>query len=351
MKKGLIISIVSVAVALAAIGYVLQSNKNENQAKTDIVAKAVGKPLVSIEKVKLSDIEMSFTANGIFGANQDLSLVTEYAGKVVSITVDEGSKVSKGQVLAKFDTELAQAEYNTAKANLERLKQDRERYKNTMQSGGISQQQLDEINLNVVRAESAFIAAKRKLDESTIKSPINGTIHQRYIEQGSFLGVGAKVFDIVDVSSLNLKVNANESQVVLIKTGDPVEVKSPVFPGKTAKGKVKFIAPKADAALNFGVEILVDNTGSELRAGMYGTASFRFPKQAQTILIPRSTFIESVSSNKIYVLEDGKAVQRDVIAGRIIGERVEVLQGVKPGESVIINGQINLTDGIEVQVQ
>ena len=81
---------------------------------------------------------------------------------------------------------------------------------------------------------------------------------------------------------------------------------------------------------------------------MYGTAVFQFPKQAPAITIPRTAFVGSVSSNQIFVLEDGKAKLRHVIAGRILGDSVEILDGLKEGEIAIISGQINLTDGTPV---
>ncbi len=85
---------------------------------------------------------------------------------------------------------------------------------------------------------------------------------------------------------------------------------------------------------------------------MYGTAVFQFPKQAATILVPRTSFVGSVSSNEVYVLNKSKntAETRKVVTGRILGESVEVLEGLKEGETVITSGQINLTEGTSVTI-
>jgi len=85
---------------------------------------------------------------------------------------------------------------------------------------------------------------------------------------------------------------------------------------------------------------------------MYGTAIFRAPKEAPSILIPRTSFVGSVSSNQVFVLDKANNTSklRTVVAGRILGENVEILEGLKEGESVIISGQINLAEGTPVSV-
>src|SRR5690606_2709874 len=99
------------------------------------------------------------------------------------------------------------------------------------------------------------------------------------------------------------KVNVNEQQVAMIKTGDKVEVRASVYPDKQFQGKITFVSPKADQALNFPVEIeIAENNKELLRAGMFGTAIFSFPEQAAGILVPRGAFIGSVGSNQVFVM-------------------------------------------------
>ena len=114
---------------------------------------------------------------------------------------------------------------------------------------------------------------------------------------------------------------------------------------------INFIAPKSDNTLNYPVEIEVQNAAKNtLRAGMYATAIFEFPKQAPQLLIPRTAFAGGVNSNQIFVLEsDTIAKLRNVVSGRIIGEQVEILDGLKEGETIIVSGQINLVDGTLVK--
>src|SRR5690606_33182870 len=171
-------------------------------------------------------------------------------------------------------------------------------------------------------AEVRLQQANRRVADATIKSPINGVVNRRDIEVGAYLSPGTELFEIVDLSQLKLQVTANESQVVNLKVGDKVTVTSTVFPAKEFSGTVRFIAAKADNTLNYPVEIVIDNNqSSDLRAGMYGTAHFKFPQSEPAILVPRGAFVGGVNSNQLYVLgTDSTAVIRKVIAGRIFGE-------------------------------
>ncbi|WP_207422157.1 efflux RND transporter periplasmic adaptor subunit [Desertivirga brevis] len=351
MKKKGIITVLSVVVVLFLIGWVLQNNKKKNAETTAVVASGnSGAVTVKTEKVTKTDIDLDFSSNGTFLANQDLTLSAENSGRVTRVLVDEGARVSKGQIVARIDNELLSVDVETAQASYQNALRDLERYESSFKTGGVTQQQLDNARLNVRTLQARVQAAARKSSDANIKAPISGIVNKRFIEQGSYVNPGAQLFEIVDVNKLKLKVTANEGQVVNLKLGDRVMIKSSVFPQSSFSGKVSFIAPKADNSLNFPVEVEVSNTaGGQLKAGMYGTAVFDFPQQAPALTVPRTAFIGSVNSNKVFVLNENKAEERNVTAGRILGERVEILEGLKDGETVITSGQINLVNGTEVQ--
>ncbi|MFD2163790.1 efflux RND transporter periplasmic adaptor subunit [Paradesertivirga mongoliensis] len=350
MKKRGIITILAVVAVLFSIAWVLKNNKKKNAETTAVVASGnSGAVAVNTEKVTKSEVNLDFSSNGTFIANQDLTLSAENSGRVTRILVDEGSRVSKGQVVARIDADLLNVDVETARANYQTAVRDLERYESSFKTGGVTQQQLDNARLNVRTSKARLSSASIKSGDANIKAPISGIVNKRFIEQGSFVNPGMQLFEIVDVSKLKLKVTANETQVVNLKVGDRVAIKSNVFPNSSFSGRVSFIAPKADNSLNFPVEVQVsNNAGNQLKAGMYGTAVFDFPKQNASLTIPRTAFVGSVNSNKIYVLEGNKAIERQVTAGRTFGSRVEILDGLKEGETVITSGQINLVDGTEV---
>lgn len=353
MKK-IIITIVIVVAALGAIAYVLTNNKKKNEAKTAFIAEGGGAVAVRVAAVGRKAIDLDFSANGNFIPNKELDFLSENAGRVTAIYVDEGSMVRKGQVLARIDAEIINTDKAAAQAAYQNAVRDEARYKSSFETGGVTQQQLDQAKLSTQNARLRLQASQRRLSDANIKSPINGVVNKRYIEVGAFVTAqGTKLFELVDVSKLKLKVNVGESQVANLKIGDRIDIKSSVFPDEQFSGKVSFIAAKADESLNFPIEIEVsNNVKNSLKAGMYGTALFKFPKQAPGILIPRTSFVGSVSSNQVFVLDKATktSVLRRVVAGRILGESVEILDGLKEGETVITSGQINLSEGTAVSV-
>ncbi len=350
MKRG-IISIIALIVVGGLIAWVLTNNKKENEAKIAVVADNSGAVIVKTAIAKKDTLNLDFSANGNFTAKHDLNLVAETGGRVTRILVNEGSTVGKGQNLIRIDTEYSSLDLQNAEASYAKLKKDQERYASSFATGGVTKSQLDDIELALRNAETMVQQARRRVQDANIKSPISGIINERLVEPGAFVSPGTPLFNIVDVSSLKLQVNANEQQVVNMKRGDKVKITSTVFPDQTFYGMINFIAPKSDNTLNYPVEIEVQNAAKNtLRAGMYATAIFEFPKQAPQLLIPRTAFAGGVNSNQIFVLEsDTIAKLRNVVSGRIIGEQVEILDGLKEGETIIVSGQINLVDGTLVK--
>ncbi len=351
--KRVITIILVVIVVLAAIGYVLNNNKKKAQETTDFIAKGSGAVAVKVANVERKEINLDFTANGTFAANKELNFSAENSGRVSKIFVEEGSRVSKGTVLARIDAEILNTDRETAEATYQNAIKDLARYESSFKTGGVTQQQLDQARLTAENAKLRLQQQQRKFNDANIRSSINGVVNKKLIEVGAVVAPGTQLFELVDVSKLKLKVNVNEGQVANLKIGDAVEIQSSVFPTEKFSGKVTFIAAKADETLNFPIEVEVtNNVKNSLRAGMYGTALFKFPKQAPAILVPRTSFVGSVSSNEVYVLNTSKNVAelRKVVSGRILGESVEILEGLKEGETVITSGQINLTEGAPVTV-
>lgn len=353
MKK-IIITILVIAASLGIIAYILINNKKKNEAKTAIVAEKNATVSVRIDTVKTEDISLDFISNGNFEPVQELTCAAEKSGKITSVLVKEGDFVSVGQTLAVVRSDVINVNAQNANAVYQNAVSDYNRFENAFKTGGVTKQQVDHAKLAMVNAKSQLTQANINVGDTRIKAPISGFINKKYIEVGSIItGMpSTELFDIVNVSKLKLKVTVNESQVASLKVGSPIKVTASVFPDKTFSGKITFIASKADASLNFTVEIeIANNASNDLKAGMYGTAEFTSSQQKQSLMIvPRNAFVGSVSSNEIFVNENGTAKLKTVTAGRIFGDKVEILNGLSDGETVIVTGQINLQDGSKVDV-
>jgi len=353
MKKIIIVAVLIIA-SLGLITFTLINNKKENEAKTAIVAEKNASVSVKVATVKIEEVSLDFVANGYFEPIQELTFSAEKSGKVISVLVKEGDYVNVGQTLVIVRSDIINVNAQTAKAVYNNSQSDYNRYENAYKSGGVTKQQLDQAKLALTNAEYSLKQANINVGDTRVKAPIKGFINKRHIEPGSVLAgtPATAMFDIVNVSKLKLKVNVNENQVAGLKVGTTVNVKASVYPDATFSGKILFIAPKADASLNFPVEIEIgNNAANDLKAGMYGTAEFSSNQGKKSLMIvPRNAFVGSVSSNEIFVIENGTAKLKTVTAGRILGDKVEVLGGLSEGEIVIVTGQINLQDGSKVDV-
>ena len=351
--KNFAITIVVLAGVIALVSFVLTNNKKKNEAKTAVVAQTgTSEVAVRVSPALKQNLEMDFSTNGNFEPARQMNFAAENSGRVVRILVDEGSYVRAGQTLAVINADQISIDLETAQAAYQNALRDKQRYENAFKTGGVTQQQLDNARLQLENAEARVAQARIRVRDANVRSSINGIVNKRYIEPGAFVSPGTQLFELVDVSKLKLSVTVNESQVARLKVGDKVTVKASVFPDKTFGGTVTFIAAKADASLNFPVEIEVaHNPGNQLRAGMYGTAVFNFENNTPVITVPRTAFVGSVASNQIFVVDSANTARlRNVIAGRIIGDQVEVLEGLNEGDQVITSGQINLTDGSKITV-
>ncbi|SEQ17523.1 efflux RND transporter periplasmic adaptor subunit [Flavobacterium urocaniciphilum] len=353
MKKNIITSLVVLG-AIAVIAVILMKNKEANAAKIAVVAEKNATVSVKVAQVKTEEMSLDFSSNGNFEPVQELTVCAEKSGKVISILVKEGDRVSVGQTIAIVRSDVINVEAQTAEAAYQNALTDYNRFENAYKTGGVTKQQLDQARLGMVNAKARLTQARINVGDTRIKAPISGIINKRFIEPGSILAgmPPTQMFEIVNVSKLKLKVTANESQIAGIKVGNVINVTSNVYPGKTFSGKITFVAPKADTSLNFPVEIeITNNASNDLKAGMYGTAQFSSNQQKQNLMVvPRNAFVGSVSSNQIFVNENGVAVLKNVVAGRILGDKVEIVKGLNNGDQVVVTGQLNIVDGTKLEI-
>lgn len=347
-----LLTVFILAGAIGLIGWVLANNKKKNEAKTAIVAETSGGDVaVRVSPVQQDTLAVDFSANGNFIPAQQLNFAAENSGRVTRVLVDEGSFVRKGQTLAIIKADVLNIDLESAQAAYQNAARDLQRYENAYKTGGVTQQQLDQARLQVETAGARVASARVRVSDANVRSSINGIVNKRMIEPGAVVAPGTQLFELVDVSKLKLAVTVNESQVANLKVGDKVAVKASVFPDLNFGGTVTFIAPKADASLNFPIEIqLASNPGNKIRAGMYGTAFFDMENATPVTTVPRSAFVGSVSSNQVFVAQGNTAKIESVVAGRVMGDKVEILQGLNPGDQVIVSGQINLADGSKINV-
>lgn len=350
MKKR-IITIGVIIAAISGILIVLNKNKAKNAAQVAVVAQKNNGVTVRTAAASFKDLAMTYAANGVFAPKQEVIISTETPGRISRVLVKEGAMVRAGQTLAIIEGDRQNVALSNAQAVYNNALSEVSRFENAYASGGVTKQQLDQIKLQLENAKNNLRSAQIGAVDVNVKASFSGIVNKKLVEEGSYVNPGNQLFEIVNIGSLKLKTNVDEKTVGTLKLGQKVSIESNVFPGKRWESTVTFIAPKADASLNFPVELEINNnSNNELKAGMYGTAKFGDDEMAHALVIPRNAFVGSISSNKVFVAQNGKAVLKEVVAGRNFGDWIEVISGIASGETVITSGQINLLNNSLIQI-
>lgn len=354
MKLGKTLLWVVAAIALLGGGYyIITKNKAKQEQEVAIVSNKIEEIAVNTAKLEYKDLSSDLAVNGNFEPIQEMTFPSEISGRIVRVLVNEGDYVKVGQTLATIKKDAIEVDLTQAQNNLQNAIIDNQRYENAFKTGGVTKQQVDNSRLQLKNARAAVEAQGLRVRDTNVKATIAGIVNKRYIEPGSVVAPGTQMFDIVNVSRLKLKVSVNENEIVNLKVGQNVKVLASVLPDDQFVGKITFIAPLADASLNFPVEIEVPNN-NKLKAGMYGTAVFSSSTDATATkalaVIPATAFVNGVSSNTVFVVNNGVAKLTKVVSGRVVGDYVEILSGLPQGAEVVTSGQINLSDGEKVRI-
>lgn len=341
--------ITGVLVVLALTVLVLLNNRSKMQArsKTD-VARFLPVTVGEVTTEKLSE---TVSLVGTIMANNDVAIVSETQGKVVKVLADIGDYVQAGATIVQVDDEVKRANYTTAEVNYEKSKKDLERFESLAKDNSVSDTQLEGARLAFKSAEAQYIVARRQFNDTKIKTPISGVVSARPVDLGTMIQNNMTVANVVDISTLKVKLSVSEQDAFRIQVGEKVEVATDVYPGVTFEGKVSTISSKADDAHTYPVEVVLKNSPKHpLKAGMFGRASFVSVQDHAAVTIPRQALVGSTKKPQVYVVENGIARLRDIVVGSQVGTNLEVLSGIKPAETIVLSGQNNLKDSVAVSV-
>lgn len=328
---------------VAAAALVACNSNQKSTATTDaetesaVQVKTVTAEVVTIDLTETYTSEiLPFKENDITPAAQGLH--------IDQIKFDVGDRVQEGQVVATLNrTSLKQLEIN-----LSTVEDTYNRMKPVHEAGGISDQQLIEIE-NTLNLQREMVEQMRK--NSVIVSPISGIVTARNYENGD-LFAGMPILHVMQINKLKVMANVSEQYYPNVKVGQTVEIHVDIFPGEVFEGKVSRINPALDAATRtFGVEVTIPNANERLRPGMYARATFNMG-QREAIMIDDIAVQKQAGSSErfVYVVNNGVAEYRLVDDGRKVDGKVEIRKGIEAGEQVATTSFVRLMDGKVVEV-
>lgn len=336
---------------IAFVGWKLSSNKKVMEEKAAIAeTKTVVFPVTTVH-AKSQLLNQLIEVNGVFNPNHSLNFLSEQAGRIVQVSIREGQTVSKGQQIAKMDDEQLLIDLELAHATLDKAKADLAKFEGMLAGNAATKQQLEDIKMQVKSAEARLSTLKRQLRATKIVSPIAGVVNKLSLEVGSFVSPGASVAEILDISSLKMKASLLDRDVIRFKVGQSITVKPDLYPTSPRNGKITYIASKADASRNYGVEIELANSAKEpLKAGMTGVVAFEMSDERQALMLPIQCIVGGLQNPQVYVVQNSLAVKRSIQTGYIQGDFVEVLGGITEKDVIVRTGQLNIADGSKVEI-
>jgi membrane fusion protein, multidrug efflux system len=327
-------------------------------------------PYVAVVRPTLERPDEDLTLPASLQAFKESPIYSRTNGYLIQWTRDIGSKVKKGELLARIDTpevdqELSQTraarEQILAQLNLAKISSDR--YQSLRKSDSVSQQEADQQISGYQQAVANLAAADanvRRLEQlesfKNVYAPFSGVLTRRNVDPGALISAGSagrELFDLAEVDPIRVFVNVPQTYASIIKAGVPAWVELQEFPGVKFSGKVARTADALDPATRTLVtEVDVPNHDGKLLPGSYGQVHFSSNSaDIRKLTVPVNAMLFRAEGPRVAVVsQDGKVQLRTITIGRDYGSTLEILAGINPDESVIINPSDSLEDGQKVNI-
>lgn len=340
-----------IALLIALIALTLRKNRADLQQLIDTTIGDRGPVPVLVVAADYGTIDQELVFAGMLVPRSEVMVISQTQGRVIELNTALGSRVHAGQILLQVDSDLIGAEFKVTESLHVKALADYESAERLLAGGAITRQQYEGLRLNLDNAEARLMAARKRLDDTGVRAPINGVINQLFVRVGSTLGPGAPVCEIVSTSDLRLQVRATEQEITLLRTGMSADVSLEAFPGEVFEGIVTGVSVKANMAYQYVVEIdpgIPDIV--EVISGMMAKAVITIPDTINSIIIPRKAVLGSMQAPEVYVIKDDRAEKRNLELRRSVGNNMKVRGDIAVGDKVVIGGQSNLRDGALVRI-
>jgi RND family efflux transporter MFP subunit len=381
-------------VAIAALG--CSKSKTAQASGRDEPAKSV-----KTELVRQEPVHRAVEVVGTLAAEDEVTVSSQVEGVVSRILADMGDRVQAGQVLAELDREklqysldqekaaLARAlaiygasepgqlpaidetpDVQKAAAELQQAKQAYARADELHRRQLIPKQQLDDADAMLRAKQAVYDAARhnarnlradidasnarmkladRQLRDGVIRAPFDGYVQQRRVSLGELVKAQMPVMSVVRMDPLKVTAEIPERLAPWIKVGQPVQIQVDAYPDRTIEGSVSRISPAVNAQTRaFPFEARVPNRDVLLKPGAFARVRIATAKVDQVITLPFEALQYRYGVNRVFVVQADRLAARELKVGDRLGDRIEVLDGVRPGEAVALTDVEQLADGLRV---
>lgn len=345
MRSGYINKIfqwVAVAIVIAATGVDSVPSSAQSATKTVTVEAVTVEPVPLVESV---------SSVGNLVADEAVVIRAEVDGRIVEIAFEEGQPVKAGQLLFRLDAAVYEAQMHEAAARLDMTRRTYERAKTLNKRGHSSAEVLDRALSEMKMAEAAVELNKARLEKMSIVAPFDGTTGLREVSLGAFVEAKTELATLVNLDSLKVEFRLPERFFRVIAEGGLVRAAPDALPGEVFEGRIYAIAPAIDInGRSVAVKARLANPERRLRPGMFARVTLVVDRRNEAIVVPESAIVQRGDGQFVYRVRDGKAELTRVRLGLRQTGRIEVVEGLAAGDTVVTAGQIKLRPGSAVKV-
>lgn len=288
---------------------------------------------------------------GTLKSDESVLIASELPGRIAEILFDEGQQVAEGQLLIRLDDSLAQVELKDAEAALVLAQSNFDRAAKLAQSGTGTQRTLDEAQSELARARAAVDLIRVRLDKLSLTAPFDGMVGIRRISVGAYISAGDTLVNLEKIDRLKVDFKVPELFLAQVKVGQSVIVDLDALPDQHFEATIYTIDPLLDVngrALN--VRATLPNPDLVLRPGLFARVTVQVDQARRVVMVPEEAIVPRGTQHLVYRVVEGHAEEVVATLGARRDGQVEILQGLRAGDVVVITGHSRLRDGAAVEI-
>lgn len=302
--------------------------------------------LIAAPSVLATDIEVP----GTLMANESTEIHPEVSGRMVELHIQDGGRVAQGALLAKlYDGDL-QAQMRKLEVQLKIAEQTEKRQAELLQIQGISQQEYDLSLLQVLNLKADMDIIKESIRKTEIRAPFAGKLGLKNVSPGAYITPATILTTISQVDKLKIQFNVPERYSAQMKNGLKVYFS---VDGSDKRFLATVIASEIgvnEDTRSLAIRAIVNQSDPMLIPGVFGKVSIVLGQNEQALMIPSSAIIPLGRKKQLYIFEGGKAMAKDVTTGVRDSTNIQILTGIKMGDTVITSAMLFLRPGLDVRV-
>jgi membrane fusion protein, multidrug efflux system len=306
---------------------------------------------VEAAPVRIDTVLQQIRAVGTLRSNESVVVASEVSGRILEIGGAEGQEVTRGKVILKLDPAIYEAELEQARSALALSERNHKRANDLKASGAGTGRALDEAVAALRNDQAAVTLAEARLAKTQIAAPFNGVLGLRRMSVGAYVNPGDMIINLEQIDPLKVDFRIPENALSAAKVGQPLYVTVDALPGEKFEGSVYAVDPQVDeAARNITLRATLPNRTGKLRPGLFARVSLIVARHENAVLIPERSLMPMAEDQFVFRVVDEKAVMTKVVLGERVGNEVEIVEGLKAGDSVVTDGVLKIRDGSPVSV-